>query len=251
MSIDIELNFTKFMLENNFNISGDYQFEALNHGKLLQKAWHALRLEAAEYSLRKIEYINVLDAGCGSGVMLNAVSSSAMNLTGVDFSESSVKFAKKYLAEFSPAIMHAEIENTGVPNDSQDLVLCCEVLEHVEQCKAVEALNHFYKILRPGGYLYITVPNKKSMWPVLEKFLDMTKLVPQLNNTQHITEYSLGKMKPLIENVGFSICEKGTFNFMSPLFYALAKPAGKFVLKTELKFLRFGGPLLYFLAKKI
>ncbi len=239
------------MSENNFNISGDYQFEALNHGKLLQKAWHALRLEAAQYSLRKCEYINVLDAGCGSGVMLNALSSSGMNLTGVDFSERSVIFAKKYLAEFSPAIMQAEIENTGMQVDSQDLILCCEVLEHVKQCKAVEALNHFYEILKPGGYLYITVPNKKSLWPVIEKFLDMTKLVPQLNNTQHVTEYSLGKMKSIIENAGFSICDKGTFNFMSPLFYTLAKPAGKFVLKTELKFLRFGGPLLFFLAKKI
>jgi len=238
------------MSENNFNISGDYQFAALHNGKMLQKAWHALRMEAVNYSLRKCEYKNVLDAGCGSGVMLNAVSSPGMNITGIDFSERSVKFAEKFLAEFSPDIMQAEIENTGVPDDSQDLVLCCEVLEHVEQSKAVEALNHFYKLLKPGGHLYITVPNKRSMWPVLEKFLDITKLVPQLNNTQHVTEYSLGKMKSMIENAGFTICEKGTFNFISPLFYALAKSAGKLVLKSELKYLGFGGPLLYVLARK-
>jgi len=200
--------------------------------------------------LRNCEYKNLLDAGCGSGIMLNAVSSLGINLTGVDFSWKSVEFAKKYLADFSPDIIQSEIENTGMPDDSQDLILCCEVLEHVELCKAVEALNHFYKILKPGGYLYITVPNKKSLWPVLEKFLDMTKLVPQLNNTQHIMEYSLGKMKSLIENSGFSIVEKGTFNFISPLFYALAKPAGKFILKAELKYLGFGGPLLYFLSRK-
>ena len=238
------------MFENNFNISGDYQFEALHHGRMMQKAWHAMRLEAAKYSLRKCEYKNVLDAGCGSGIMLNAVSSLGMNITGIDFSKRSVEFSKKYLAEFSPHIIQSGIENTGMLIDSQDLIMCCEVLEHVEQNKALEALMHFHSILKPEGHLYITVPNKRSIWPLLEKFLDMTKLVPQLNNTQHVTEYSLGKMKSIIEDAGFSIVEKGTFNFISPLFYALSKPAGKFILKTELKYLKFGCPLLYILARK-
>jgi len=239
------------MSENNFNINGNYQFEALHNGKIMQKAWHALRLEAAKLSLKKCEYKNVLDAGCGSGVMLNAVCSSGMNLTGIDFSEKSVEFAKKYLEKFSPRILLAEIEKNDLKNESHDLVLCCEVLEHVEIEKAIAALKHFHNILKPDGFLYITVPNTKSLWPLIERFLDLTKLVPHLNNTQHITEFSPKKMNNLIENAGFSIIENGTFNFFSPGAYALNKSFGKFVLKSEIKLLKFGGPLLYVLSKKL
>ena len=238
-------------MKNNFNISGDYQFNALHNGKLMQRSWHALRLEAAKISLKKCEYNNVLDAGCGSGIMLNAVCSLGMNLTGIDFSMKSVEFAEKYLTDFSPNIIHAEIEKTELQPQSQDLILCCEVLEHIELKTAIEALKHFNKLLKSEGYLYITVPNVRSIWPLIEKFLDLTKLVPQLCNSQHVTKYTQGKMKKLIEDAGFSIVESGTFNLVSPWVYVFSKLFGKLILKTELKILKFGGPLLYVLAKKL
>ena len=43
-----------------------------------------------------------------------------------------------------------------VPDSSYDAVLCTQVLEHVPNPDAVVA--EFYRILRPGGRLYLTVP---------------------------------------------------------------------------------------------
>jgi len=48
------------------------------------------------------------------------------------------------------------LDQIPVPDNTYDLILCTEVLEHVPSPAAV--LREFYRIMKPSGQLFITVP---------------------------------------------------------------------------------------------
>lgn len=53
------------------------------------------------------------------------------------------------------------LESIPVSDNSYDAIICTQVLEHVEHPK--KALSELYRILKPGGKLFMTVP---LMWQV-------------------------------------------------------------------------------------
>ncbi len=54
------------------------------------------------------------------------------------------------------ADLQIDIQQTGLPDESFDMIFCNHVLEHVEDFRA--ALRELYRILRPGGYLICSFP---------------------------------------------------------------------------------------------
>jgi SAM-dependent methyltransferase len=63
-----------------------------------------------------------------------------------------------------------DVQSASFPEDSFDLVVCYNVIEHL--ASPGEAINLFHKSLRPGGLLFIAAPNPQSFsgW--------MTKMTP-------------------------------------------------------------------------
>ena len=53
------------------------------------------------------------------------------------------------------ADMVLNIEQTGLPDQSYDAIICCHVLEHVDDRKALPELH---RLLRPGGKAILMVP---------------------------------------------------------------------------------------------
>ena len=51
---------------------------------------------------------------------------------------------------------YCDLHNIPVNDNNYDFILCTQVLEHVESPELV--LKEFYRILRPGGQIVITVP---------------------------------------------------------------------------------------------
>ena len=49
----------------------------------------------------------------------------------------------------------------NIKSGTYDLVIACDVLEHVENDK--KAVSEIYRILKPGGYAIITVPQKDNL----------------------------------------------------------------------------------------
>jgi SAM-dependent methyltransferase len=58
--------------------------------------------------------------------------------------------------EIRGGIQHQDMEKLGLASASQDLVLSCDVLEHVNEPRA--ALGELARVLRPDGHLLFTVP---------------------------------------------------------------------------------------------
>lgn len=56
---------------------------------------------------------------------------------------------------YSPDIV-GDIHNLPFENSSQDSIICIAVLEHVEN--PIKAFEEMYRVLKPGGYLFVYVP---------------------------------------------------------------------------------------------
>jgi 2-polyprenyl-3-methyl-5-hydroxy-6-metoxy-1,4-benzoquinol methylase len=102
---------------------------------------------------------SVLDVGCGTGHLLrflvDRMQTSPERIVGVDHSEAGIRRARALLPE---GTWHVEdLFSLSLDGDQFDLVLCSEVLEHLDEPgRAVDVL---LRLCAPGGRVAITVPD--------------------------------------------------------------------------------------------
>jgi 2-polyprenyl-6-hydroxyphenyl methylase / 3-demethylubiquinone-9 3-methyltransferase len=99
-----------------------------------------------------------LDVGCGGGIMAEEVAALGFTVTGVDPSENSLATARRHALEGGLHIKYdrASGESLPYPDDTFDLVYCCDVLEHVDDVD--RTIAEAARVLKPGGiYLYDTI----------------------------------------------------------------------------------------------
>jgi SAM-dependent methyltransferase len=60
------------------------------------------------------------------------------------------------LGKYTPLDYQSDVTDIPVPDESFDVVLCTEVLEHVPE--PIKAIHELARILRPGGRLLLTAP---------------------------------------------------------------------------------------------
>ena len=101
---------------------------------------------------------DVLDAGCavGYGTAILA-SGGAASALGVDVSARAIDAARAEAGE-AARFEVADIERLEAPDASFDLITCFEVIEYVEHPEL--ALDELRRVLRPGGLLLISSPNR-------------------------------------------------------------------------------------------
>jgi 2-polyprenyl-3-methyl-5-hydroxy-6-metoxy-1,4-benzoquinol methylase len=105
----------------------------------------------------------VLDAGCGIGYGSNILAEAgAAEVTGVDIAEPVIEAARMGAAS-GVSFQPGDVAALDLPADSFDLVVCFEVIEHVEDTDAV--LDELARVLAPGGLLFISSPNRDRYVP--------------------------------------------------------------------------------------
>jgi 2-polyprenyl-3-methyl-5-hydroxy-6-metoxy-1,4-benzoquinol methylase/uncharacterized coiled-coil protein SlyX len=106
---------------------------------------------------RLVQGRRVLDAGCGlaygSAILVRA---GASEVIGIDNVEPVVAAAQ---ARVPPGVLvqQGDVAHLPFDADSFDVVVCFEVIEHVQDADAV--LDEFARVLRPSGLLAISSPN--------------------------------------------------------------------------------------------
>ncbi|MBI1833781.1 MAG: methyltransferase domain-containing protein [Candidatus Andersenbacteria bacterium] len=96
--------------------------------------------------LKKYASGDLLDAGAGTLAYRGMVKKYTSSYTSVDFKATHPELDRV-----------ADIQALPFESASFDTVLCVEVLEHVPY--PAKALAELYRVLRPGGYIVITVPH--------------------------------------------------------------------------------------------
>jgi 2-polyprenyl-3-methyl-5-hydroxy-6-metoxy-1,4-benzoquinol methylase len=98
----------------------------------------------------------LLDIGCATGEFLNYCKTKNWEVTGIEPDETARQNAIK---NYSLNIRE-EAFLKNIPSDSFDVITMWHVLEHVPQLN--ERIAQLQKLLRPGGTLFIAVPNANS-----------------------------------------------------------------------------------------
>ena len=101
-----------------------------------------------------LEGKRILDIGCGLGVYVRRLREFSDAVYGVDVDEEKIVEGSKTL----PNLRAAPAEWLPFPDDSFDVVLLNEVLEHVQDDR--RAVLEAYRVLAPAGRMVIFVPNR-------------------------------------------------------------------------------------------
>lgn len=234
-------------------IPGGYQYRALNYGPTPQRFWHASKIallnKVGSFSKEDI----VLDAGCGSGNVVFFLADRVLKVIGADMSKNAIEFARQRALGLKMGNLSFDkinLKKLPYPNESFTKVVLFEVIEHLGLDDYHKIISEIYRVMKNGGELYITTPNKLSLWPVIERFLDTFKLVPQLRNKQHILQLTIALTTKVIIKNGFYVKETGTINHLSPFLSIFSWKLAKLLLNIEIKYLRKFGPILWLVAKK-
>jgi SAM-dependent methyltransferase len=99
----------------------------------------------------------ILDAGCGSGRMLDELRTRG-RVTGLDENPHAVAATRRR----GHTALHCRIESVPVPDASFDLVTCLDVIEHTADDRAT--MRELRRVTRPGGTLVVTVPAYQVLW---------------------------------------------------------------------------------------
>lgn len=128
-----------------------------------QKALHALNPVRLDYVAKraKLQGANVLDIGCGGGLLSEALAKAGARVTAIDLAPELVKVAKLHRLESQVAVDYrlqsAESLAAEQPG-AFDVVACMEMLEHVPDPAAIVAACA--TLLKPGGRLFLSTLNR-------------------------------------------------------------------------------------------
>ena len=131
---------------------------------------------------------NLLEVGCGSGVVLSELRSRLprLTLTGADLLSNSLAVARTRVQEATLA----QIDVRRIPYvDEFDVICALDVLEHVEEDGA--ALEQIRLALRPGGGVIVSVPQHEWLWSAADEY------------GRHRRRYTRSSLLRLLENTGF------------------------------------------------
>ncbi len=107
----------------------------------------------------------ILDVGCGSGRDIVTLAQKKCRCIGFDVSKNMIEEARKELLKNNISDVELKIGdviNLDFSNEMFDKVFASEVLEHVPDCN--KAVSEMSRVLKPGGALVITTPNRYSMY---------------------------------------------------------------------------------------
>jgi 2-polyprenyl-6-hydroxyphenyl methylase/3-demethylubiquinone-9 3-methyltransferase len=111
--------------------------------------------------------INILDVGCGGGLVtsgickLNTMPTNEYNITGIDAIQDNIDVAIKHAEEQNLNIKYSKstIEELVLSDNKQyDVVLCLEVLEHIDNLD--DFVKNLANITKPNGIIIISTINR-------------------------------------------------------------------------------------------
>lgn len=134
------------------NWTGEYAVKGEYH-KELNPFWPYLPVYLEKISIvRKLldqvgSSHRILDAGSGEGILVSEYHQRGFNIIGMDLNYGSERVFK------------GNILNAPFANGVFDIILNLDVLEHMSFTEQERAISEFSRILRPGGYLIVSIPN--------------------------------------------------------------------------------------------
>jgi ubiquinone/menaquinone biosynthesis C-methylase UbiE len=185
----------------------------------------ATHFENLSFYIPDLKNRRILDLGSGRGNFLIEAALAGANATGLEKFDEYIRISQEKARErgLSIEIVQGSGEKLPFPNSSFDFVNMCEVIEHVESPRTV--LDEVYRVLRPGGKAYVSVPNRfglkdqhfhlyfvnflpRSLAPGFISLFGKHKEYTSSAGRQRLDEmhyYTYHRFRELGESVGFAV----------------------------------------------
>ncbi len=197
-------------------IQGDYQYRAATSGHPVQRFWHKTKTLTIAELLPPGSQDFVIDAGCGSGVVSSFLGEFGATVLGVDGSRCAIEFATSQFGSQNVSFREALVDETLVIGKPANKIYCLEVIEHIYREQALSMLRVFHDLLDCGGKVFLTTPNYRSLWPLIEWGLDRFSGAAQLDGDQHVTHYNSRSLSAVCGEAGFQLDKVVTVACMAP-----------------------------------
>ena len=123
---------------------------------------------------------NWLEIGAGLGKLSYTAKSKGFSTTVTEVDKDAISFLKEEMG-FN-CVLLGEIQELFpqlIKNESYDIVVLHHVLEHVTNLQ--ETLSSVFQLLKPGGLLYIAVPNLDNFgYRLYRAFCYLTMKIPEI-----------------------------------------------------------------------
>ena len=118
-------------------------------------------LEYAFHLLGDVRGKTVLDLGCGQGENIAPLVARGARVLGIDISPDLIAIAERRLhdAGLEAAVTVGSAYDTGLPDESMDVIFCMALIHHLDIKLAREEMR---RILRPGGVVILREPIRFS-----------------------------------------------------------------------------------------
>lgn len=139
-----------------------------------------------------------------------------LNTRNVDYTTEETRYKKletKLRGETLPIDIIASGDNVPLPDGSQDFVVNSHVLEHFSD--PIKALIEWYRLIRPGGYIFMIVPHKERTFDrelprtTLQELIDRHegKIFAKPNANDHYSVWVTEDIVELIRYLGWNIVD--------------------------------------------
>ena len=146
----------------------------------------------------------ILEVCCGQGGTA-AYLPPDTDFTGVELSSEAVALAQRSFPEFT--FLQGDASDLDMAECAFDVVIAKEAIEHLLDQPA--AVAEWYRVLKPGGCLVLTTPNRDSLHLRMNRLLGGADFKCSYDHTHELT---FNECVGLLGNAGFAVTEKrGSF----------------------------------------
>ena len=189
--------------------------------------------------VRSLQIGTVLDVGCGDGAFLDQARAAGLQTYGIELN----KDAREKATGKGHEVLDYFLQDLDTSRQ-YDLAVAFQVLEHVAD--PVQFLQLMARVVRPGGYLAVAVPNHGGLYR-------LAPLDPHTWPPHHVTRWTLSHLQQAGSRAGLEVVRKtadilfgGMIEYFSRLNYQLSEAVGRPVNRNRLELLS----LIAFLYRK-
>jgi len=187
---------------------------------------------------------DVLEVGCGTGLILSRLVTMARSVTGADLSAEMLGLATPRV----PSVVQADATRLPFADGTFDLVVSFKVLAHIRDVE--DAVSEMARVLRPGGYMALEFYNRRSLRALIKRIKSPSAVAGGVDDTDVFTRYdsvddARGYLPAGVEPVrthGIRIAVSAAVLMRLPLVGRMLAGSERVLSRTPLK--QFGGFLV-------
>lgn len=159
---------------------------------------------------KPLRNFKIIDVGCGGGLMCEPLAALGADVTGIDVSKESIEAAEEHLKQESASLeanlkyIHCSIEDFANRSETPqfDAAIASEVAEHVPDLE--KFIVCCGRVVKPGGYLFITTINQTVAAYLRYILLDekILRVLPQGTHPYRML-VPIPKLKKILEDSKF------------------------------------------------